>query len=352
MVVRMMKVSDLKPHPRNSEFFDDIGGDSWDEFLRSVSTSGVIEPIIITEDNVIVSGHQRVRACKELSIDEVMTETRSYSSEDSILKDLIETNIRQRGIGNPNPVKFGRCIAELERIYGIRKGNNQYNRLDNIYPSSPHTEQELANVLGVSVPSLKNYKKLAQLIPEVEDFLDTGMISANTALAISRQLSKDDQMALISQLDSQTKYTAKEVQKYIDEINRLKEDTASSKESYNEMKKDIAAINKENTHLKNENSSLSNELANTNSLLNSARAELEELRTSKLSPAAQTADFAYDFYKAAQSIITNYLSPAAYNGIVDLNSETSEYFVKGCNMLVNAVTDVFRASKMDEINIY
>lgn len=27
-------------------------------------------------------------------------------NEDKILKDLIETNIRQRGIGNPNPIKF------------------------------------------------------------------------------------------------------------------------------------------------------------------------------------------------------------------------------------------------------
>lgn len=41
-------------------------------------------------------------------------------NDDKILKDLIETNIRQRGIGNPNPVKLGRCIRELERIYGIR----------------------------------------------------------------------------------------------------------------------------------------------------------------------------------------------------------------------------------------
>ena len=34
------------------------------------------------------------------------------------LEDLVETNIRQRGIGNPNPIKLGRCIKELERIYG------------------------------------------------------------------------------------------------------------------------------------------------------------------------------------------------------------------------------------------
>lgn len=32
-------------------------------------------------------------------------------------------NLRQRGIGNPNPVKLGRCIKELERIYDIHQGN-------------------------------------------------------------------------------------------------------------------------------------------------------------------------------------------------------------------------------------
>lgn len=36
--------------------------------------------------------------------------------------DLIDTNIRQRGIGNPNPIKLGRYIKELERIYGIKEG--------------------------------------------------------------------------------------------------------------------------------------------------------------------------------------------------------------------------------------
>lgn len=32
-----------------------------------------------------------------------------------IIQICIETNIRQRGIGNPNPIKLGRCIKELLR---------------------------------------------------------------------------------------------------------------------------------------------------------------------------------------------------------------------------------------------
>ena len=215
--MQLLAVNELIPHPRNKEFFDDVTGDAWEAILESIRTSGVIEPVIITPDKVIVSGHQRVRACKELGKQEVMTETRQYESEDQILKELIETNIRQRGIGNPNPVKLGRCIKELERIYGIQHGGDRKSssQIDNLIKP---TQEDLATEFGISVAGLNRYKKLASAIPELEEFVDTGSISVNTALSLTRLLSADDQLALLSQLDSAKKYTAKEVQLAIDKF--------------------------------------------------------------------------------------------------------------------------------------
>lgn len=48
---------------------------------------------------------QRVLSGKT-SISAGYKELTQGKNEDKILKDLIETNIRQRGIGNPNPIKF------------------------------------------------------------------------------------------------------------------------------------------------------------------------------------------------------------------------------------------------------
>lgn len=107
------------------------------------------------------------------------------------LPKLIETNIRQRGIGNPNPVKLGRCIKELERIYGIEnggKGSNQYVQLPKV--SEATTQSDLADMIGISVDTLNNYKLLADIdsmsskngcyetdmIPELEELLDTGIV--------------------------------------------------------------------------------------------------------------------------------------------------------------------------------
>ncbi|WP_252237633.1 ParB N-terminal domain-containing protein, partial [Clostridium sp. ZBS5] len=69
----------------------------WKEFLESVRTSGIIEPIICNQNKVAISGNQRLRACKELNLDEVMCDIRIYDNEQQEIKDLIETNIRQRG---------------------------------------------------------------------------------------------------------------------------------------------------------------------------------------------------------------------------------------------------------------
>ena len=134
----LIKISKLKPHPRNKELFDNVTGDKWEEFLESVRASGIIVPITITSDNTIVSGEQRVRACQELGISEIPYIAKKYKAtdgltiEDAILRDLIESNLKQRGKGNPNKVKLAKCIAELERIYKVRqgssneKGNNQF----------------------------------------------------------------------------------------------------------------------------------------------------------------------------------------------------------------------------------
>lgn len=39
-------------------------------------------------------------------------------------------------------------------------------------------------MIGISVDTLNNYKKLTELIPELEDLVDTGIVTKTTALAI------------------------------------------------------------------------------------------------------------------------------------------------------------------------
>lgn len=187
-------------------------GEKWNEFLESVKSRGVIEPIVITPDKVIVSGHQRVRACKELGIDEITCDVHLYNNEDEILQDLLETNIRQRGDVGGSAKKVGKRIKELERIYGIEHGNNQYGDEKN---SCPKTQSQLASDMGMDVRTLQNYKLLADMIPELSDLVDTGIVTKTTALAIMKELSEEEQLELIDSLDTTKKITGRQIQEYM-----------------------------------------------------------------------------------------------------------------------------------------
>lgn len=245
--MQQININELKSHPRNNEFFDDITGSNWQQFIDSMrerikkGKTGNIEPIVITQDKIIVSGHQRVRGLKELNIKQVNAEIKIYESDDEILADLIETNIRQRGIGNPNTMKLGKCIKELERIYGIRDGSAGKVSLEsnNFTPKDkPQTEIQLANQLGITRQTLQNYKKLAEMIPELEELVYTGIITPTTALAMIKQLTENEQIELVSSLDTTKKITQKQMKKYIDEIRELK-NNPTKPEDYDSTKKEL-----------------------------------------------------------------------------------------------------------------
>lgn len=80
---------------------------------------------------------------------------------------------------------MGRCIKELERIYGIQNGgsgSNQYKQVPKL--SEVANQEQLAETIGISVDTLNNYKKLTELIPELEDLVETGILAPTTALAM------------------------------------------------------------------------------------------------------------------------------------------------------------------------
>lgn len=217
--MEMMNPNNLKGHPRNAEFFDDMDGQKWKDFLQSVRTSGIIEPIIVTQDLVIVSGHQRVRAAKVIGLMKVAVEIRHYDNEDKVLKDLIETNIMQRGIGNTNPIKLAKCIVELERIEGIRNGGDRKSDLHN---DNLKTQSNLAEELKISQSQLSRYKKLLALVPELQDAVETGKVSATNASAILAKLPESEQKAIAEQiLNSEGKTSKREIEFYKKRVQEL-----------------------------------------------------------------------------------------------------------------------------------
>lgn len=289
--MQLIKVSELKPHPQNNYFFDDITGDKWKDILESISRRGVIEPVVITQDKVIVSGHQRVRACNELKINEVLCEIRIYqdddkhSKEDKILEDLISTNIMQRGIGNTNPLKLARCIQELERIKGVRQGkggdrnpngNNQYGSNDkmSIDQNPQITQEDIAKQFGVSVKKVQRIKSLLELPEDIQRLIETGVLD-NVSLAkrISEGLNEEQLEDFIQFLTDNgfIKVTSQIFEKFRNSLQKSKQ-------------QEIAHMQNEITNLKNDIGSLEKERINLNNQIKTAKESGRQEEIKRLQP--------------------------------------------------------------------
>lgn len=259
--MQALKVQDLKPHPMNEYFFDDMTGQKYEEFRESIRTSGVIEPLIVTQDMIIVSGHQRRRGCIDEGIETVMCDVRYYadkdgrSKEDWILKDLIETNVRQRGEIGGSELKAIHRVDELRRIYGNqhggdRKSANAKIKCDNVtLDPTPQTTEEVCAAAGIDYASYRQFKALADLNPDWQELLEAGNVSASVASRIIAKLPSDKQTELLESLpdDAKQRLTASEAKRYIAMLEQQqREYDKQIAEMKQQTRKDIAELNDDN----------------------------------------------------------------------------------------------------------
>lgn len=357
--MQYIAVKDLKPHPRNSEFFDDITGDKWEDFKKSIIRRGVVEGVVATQDLTIVSGHQRVRACKELGIVEVPCRVTHYPEndpqtgnprEDMILEDLISTNILQRGVGNVNPMKMARCIVELERIYGVYHGNHKN---ENNFGSK--TQKELATELNMTDQQLRNFKQLNTLIPEFQELVEEGKLKATTAYKIWAKLPQEEQEKFFNEIGGNeiSKMTQKQTDEYLklqEEIEKLKNqppkvetkvvetvkevipDHVKSKlNEYDKFKNEVQNSRRQVEQLNNalrqtnqEKLKIENQLKELNSYVNKEKREIEELKLQEEKLKHQAHISIFDL----QIKIHNFITEASPNVFLQGAVASSSYKLK------------------------
>lgn len=90
-----------------------------------------------------------------------------------VIKNLHKPNICRRGEVGGSAKKIGKRIKELERLYEIEHGGSRRNNC------VLKTQEQLAKEMDMDVRTLQNYKILADMIPELDDLVTTGIVIAD-----------------------------------------------------------------------------------------------------------------------------------------------------------------------------
>jgi len=115
---------DLSPHPLQNELLADLGEHELQSLADDMGRNGQLQVIEITEDNVIIDGHQRVRAAMKLGLDEVSVWVRDDLKDDeAVEKRFIEANLNRRQMSKLDQARCYRRWKQIERCRDDVKGD-------------------------------------------------------------------------------------------------------------------------------------------------------------------------------------------------------------------------------------
>lgn len=256
---QQINISVLKPHPKNNEFFDDLDGEEFERLKNSIRDEKIYTDILVSPDMTIISGHQRVRAAKELGMTLVPIKIDDdLQDENSKLRALISNNFGRR---KNNPAKDRKALETYVSLRGYKHGEIGRNHFqkDQNGLSEKSTLAEIAKELNMSVSNLKRALRIERnLTDTMKELLDTGEITKTFASDTIASLSKKEQKELISKLDVTKEYAQKQIEKY---VNEMKNNTKSDDiEKISTLKIENEKLEKENKILESQKK-ISDELA-------------------------------------------------------------------------------------------
>lgn len=178
-MISKLNPANLKNHPLNIGIY---GSDPEEEFVEMVRENGVHDPIMVTTDNVIVSGHRRNQAAKICGIKEVPVLIIMDKLEPLEIEKLLILSNKQREKTNEMKTREYQRLKEIEadqaksRLKTSTGGKSPQPRENVPYPEK-HSEKQgkssdiAAKEVGMSG---KTAEKAAKVVKKIDELKSAG----------------------------------------------------------------------------------------------------------------------------------------------------------------------------------
>jgi ParB family chromosome partitioning protein len=168
----------LKRHPKNSEYFSDPAPEKYEEIKRSIEAEGIRDPLKVTPDYTVISGHVRLKIAQELGLTHVPVEIWDVDPEKAEYL-MIADNEERRYC--QDPVKKAKRAEFLKRYWGVRQGKKR----QNVVESSGKTIADIAEAVGEDERTVQRLIRLNDLIPPLQDLVSRGRLGQTAAYSLA-----------------------------------------------------------------------------------------------------------------------------------------------------------------------
>ncbi len=259
------------------------------ELADDIKDNGLINPPVITPDTYeLITGERRIRAMKLLGYQQIEVRPMAVKDAEHQLNLEISENEARKDFSKAERIDYARRLERIESLKAKERqatstgGTDPQLRPNLDKAENKRTDEIVAKKLGIggkdtyrkekfivdnkdsltpedfsdwdegklstnkafkkikkekelleeqikklefSNQNMQNYEKLIEMIPELEDLIDTGIVTKDMVLALIKTLSEDEQKEFIKFMPTNKKYTQKqmdeEIQKYKNKISEL-----------------------------------------------------------------------------------------------------------------------------------
>lgn len=217
-IVKVLLLSDITIDPVIDQLFPPLPDQEFEDLKSSISKIGLLNPLIVSQDNVLLCGHNRYRAAKALGVNRVDTLQRYCASPEYSQAIAVSDNLVRRHLAPKDAFK---AFLAMEAVM-------------------PLTLPGIAENLNLSLRSAQRYKLMAEkMIPELKEFFVQHGINLDKAEVFAR-LSEDLQRQVLRTMQqSQGKASEPMIQEIRDQLTQKEKELKETKKKVDSLRDEI-----------------------------------------------------------------------------------------------------------------
>lgn len=302
----MIPIKKVKVQDRIRKDFGDIG-----ELARDIKDNGLINPIVINKEYVLLAGERRLRACKQLGYEQVevrMMDTRDAEHELNI--EISENDVR-KDFSKAERVDYMYRLMRIEkekakeRMSEGGKGGENSNDLG-------RADEKTASAFGISQNTMRREMQIVEnkdlLTPEDFADWDEGRLSTNKAFQKVKAMLKAAEEDARSKSDLLEEFDGR-LKQYEETNKKLR---ADNKILANRVKPETVYLEPEDYQ------EVKNSLDEAEDTIEKRNAEIASLKQQLRDASSEgIADFSQTLYEYALDDMAQFIS--RYSGLKEIN---------------------------------
>lgn len=110
----LVKISEIQINEEYETLVPPLSYEDLKNLKNSIKEDGLLYPVLVNQDNVLLDGHHRVTICKDLGISDLDAKVKPFTDLYAEKEFCISTNLNRRHMTNAQKAELGLKLLELE----------------------------------------------------------------------------------------------------------------------------------------------------------------------------------------------------------------------------------------------